>query len=644
MTPDVDIDFWIVVASMVVLSAPLISGILSALVPLRYSWLVSLTASFMLLLAVAGAVVLASTAGLEKPQHFSMPWFGLGGNTVSVGIFIDKYTVVMVLVVTIVSFFVHMYSAGYMAGDAAIRRYFVMLGFFTFTMLGIVLSDNLLVVFMCWELVGFSSYMLIGHWMELPEAAKASRKAYMMNRIGDLGFVAGLMIVYRNAGTFDITVLATQGLQGWEIAAALCIFVAIAAKSAQFPLFTWLPDAMAGPTPVSALIHAATMVAAGVFLLARIHFLFPPLALQVVTIAGLATALTGAAAALGHFDIKKILAYSTVSQLGLMVAALGAGAKDAAMLHLLTHAFFKAGLFLAAGAIIHTLHQAQMSTGETYDVQDIRNLGGLRKAMPVTFGVFLICGASLSGIPMFSGFQSKEAILSSILAGGDAVGMAVAALFLIATFLTVTYTFRLIWFAFIAERSGSASEVSWRNVPEVPFVMRFPMIVLALASLWWIVSLNPFSFSGWFTTGTASALTTVVSVGVVLGALAFAYLFFRNRSEPSRVADVLTNTFYLDALYAIVVTRPVGHLSALCARVDRKYIDGFLHGSAYIQVTLAHIVGWFDKAVVDGFVNLVARLTSWLGAFVRTFQSGNIHKYIFWAGMGLVLLTLYIVA
>src|SRR5690606_28554069 len=240
---------------------------------------------------------------------------------------------VMVLVVTIVSFLVHMYSAGYMAGDGSIRRYFIMLGFFTFTMLGIVLSDNLLILFMCWELVGFSSYMLIGHWMELPEAAQASRKAYMMFRVVDLGFVAGLMIVYRITGTFDISALAGTP-QGWTTIAALCFFLAIVAKSAQFPLLTWLPDAMAGPTPVSALIHAATMVAAGVFLLGRIHFMFPPPALMVVTVAGLATALTGAAAALGHFDIKKILAYSTVSQLGLMITALGAGAKDPALLHL----------------------------------------------------------------------------------------------------------------------------------------------------------------------------------------------------------------------------------------------------------------------------------------------------------------------
>jgi NADH-quinone oxidoreductase subunit L len=638
VSPDADIAYWIVAASMVVLLAPLASGILSALVPVRYSWLVSLTASFMLLVAVASAVVLIGCAGLSGVQHFTTTWFTLGGNEISAGILIDKYAVVMVLVVTIVSFLVHLYSAGYMAGDSSVRRYFVMLGFFTFTMLGIVLTDNLLMLFMCWELVGFSSYMLIGHWMELPEAAQASRKAYMMNRVGDLGFIAGLMIVYRNAGTFDISVLAGQSLQGWEMAAALCIFAAIVAKSAQFPLLTWLPDAMAGPTPVSALIHAATMVAAGVFLLARIHFLFPPAALQAVTIIGLITALTGAAAALGHYDIKKVLAYSTVSQLGLMVTALGVGAKDAAMLHLLTHAFFKAGLFLGAGAVIHTLHQAQVTTGETYDVQDIRNLGGLKKAMPVTFTVFLLCGASLSGIPMFSGFQSKEAILSHILSGQGSWGVLVAILFLLTAFLTIVYTFRLIWFVFIAEGGRQ-----WTSIPEVPFVMRFPMIVLALASLWWIVSLNPFSFSGWFMTGNATALATATSVAIAIAALAISFLFMRKKAVPTKAADILTNTFYLDNIFSVLVTRPVGQLSLLFIRIDRKYIDGFLHGAAYAQVTVAHVIGWIDKAIVDGVVNFVARLASWLGMFVRTFQSGNIQMYIFWAGMGLLLLTLYIV-
>jgi NADH-quinone oxidoreductase subunit L len=258
--------------------------------------------------------------------------------------------------------------------------------------------------------------------------------------------------------------------------------------------------------------------------------------------------------------------------------------------------------------------------------------------MPVTFTVFLLCGASLSGIPMFSGFQSKEAILSHILSGQGSWGVLVAILFLLTAFLTIVYTFRLIWFVFIAEGGRQ-----WTSIPEVPFVMRFPMIVLALASLWWIVSLNPFSFSGWFMTGNATALATATSVAIAIAALAISFLFMRKKAVPTKAADILTNTFYLDNIFSVLVTRPVGQLSLLFIRIDRKYIDGFLHGAAYAQVTVAHVIGWIDKAIVDGVVNFVARLASWLGMFVRTFQSGNIQMYIFWAGMGLLLLTLYIV-
>jgi NADH-quinone oxidoreductase subunit L len=265
-----------------------------------------------------------------------------------------------------------------LAGDPAFRQYFAMLGFFTFSMLGVVVADNLLFVFIFWELVGFSSYMLIGHWKEKPEAADAAKRAFLFNRVGDIGFLIGLMILWTHAGSFNITDLASfSGENTWMTAASLCIFCGAIGKSAQFPLFSWLPDAMEGPTPVSALIHAATMVAAGIFLLARIDFLFTPAALNVVVITGTLTALAGALSALVQHDIKKILAYSTISQLGLMVVALGAGAPEAAMLHLFTHAFFKACLFLAAGAVIHSLHQAQHKSHLSLDVQDIRNLGGL---------------------------------------------------------------------------------------------------------------------------------------------------------------------------------------------------------------------------------------------------------------------------
>lgn len=638
---------WIAVSALVVLSAPLLSGMLAAIIPLRYSWLVSLTSPLMLLFCVVGATMLYYHAGAQASYHVSIPWFSFGGNTVEAGLLVDKLTLVMVLVVSIVSFLVHLYSTGYMAGDTSIRKYFVMLGFFTFSMLGIVLADNLLLLFMFWELVGFSSYMLIGHWNEQPAAGIAAKKAYIMNRIGDLGFIIGLMIVYRHTGTFQLTSLMNDALLAWETAASLCFFMAIVAKSAQFPLFTWLPDAMAGPTPVSALIHAATMVAAGVFLLARIHFLFTPFSLGIVTAVGLITALAGAAAALTNYDIKRILAYSTVSQLGLMITALGAGAKDGAILHLFTHAFFKAGLFLAAGAIIHSLHQAQQGTHIHFDVQDIRNLGGLRKKLPLTFIVFLVCGASLAALPLFSGFQSKESILvSMMLWDGFSLPWKVLSiiLVLVTSFITVCYTFRLIWFAFIVPDAGRP--VAALSIAEVPFVMRFPMAVLATASLWWIVSLNPLNFSGWFMQGTTSLSATVLSLAVAFGALVTSFLYFRKRQSTGpekELAAAFVNTFYLDRMYNAVVTRPVWRLSLLLWKFDRKYIDGLLHGVAYVQVTLAHIVGWFDRAFIDGIINGVARVAGGLGAFTRSFQGGKVQLYIFWAGLGLVLLTLFII-
>lgn len=638
---------WIIISALVVLSAPLLSAVLAAIIPLRYSWLVSLTAPLMLLLCVVGATMLYYHAGTEASLHFSIPWFSLGDNPVEAGLLVDKLTLIMVVVVSTVSFLIHLYSTGYMAGDTSIRRYFVMLGFFTFSMLGIVLSDNLLLLFMFWELVGFSSYMLIGHWTEQAEAGHASKKAYLMNRIGDLGFIIGLMIVYHHTGTFQLTSLMNETLPTWETAASLCFFLAIVAKSAQFPLLTWLPDAMAGPTPVSALIHAATMVAAGVFLLARIHFLFTPLSLGIVCATGLATALAGAAAALTNYDIKRILAYSTVSQLGLMITALGAGAKEGAVLHLFTHAFFKAGLFLAAGAIIHSLHQAQLGTGERFDVQDIRNLGGLRKKLPLTFVVFLTCGASLAALPLFSGFQSKESILASMMiSNGYALPLKVltVTLVLVISFITVGYTFRLIWFAFVVPDAGRPAATL--SISEVPFVMRFPMVVLALASLWWIVSPNPLSFSGWFTKGAGSMPATALSLLVALGALCSFFLYFRKRpaaGPENRFGAAFAHAFYLDRMYNAVVTRPVERLSVMLSSFDRRYIDGILHGAAYAQVTLAHIIGWFDRTFIDGTVNGVARVAGSLGAFTRSFQGGKIQLYIFWAGLGIVLLTLFLI-
>ncbi len=552
----------------------------------------------------------------------------------------------MLLVVSLISFLVNFYSTGYMAGDPDLKRYFGMLGFFTFSMLGIVVADSLLLIFVFWELVGFSSFMLIGHWKEKPKAADAAKRAFLFNRVGDVGFMIGLMIIWTHAETFDLSTLSASSQSiSWQTAASLFVFCGVIGKSAQFPLFTWLPDAMEGPTPVSALIHAATMVAAGVFLLARVHFLFTPYALDIVAVTGCLTALIGAFAALVQNDIKKILAYSTISQLGFMVLAAGAGAPEAAMLHLITHAFFKACLFLAAGAVIHALHQAQRQSHINFDVQDIRNLGGLYRKLPVTFIVFIVSGSALAGLPFFSGFLSKDAILTSLMLWKGSVfswrwlifGSAFAV-----SFVTVLYTFRMIWSVFQGEEKSTAN----LSILEPPLSMRVPMVTLGLASLWIIVSPNPFDFSGWiyngFHPGPGSEhlhvdSISIVSAAWVLLALGLAYMIKRIPLKSS----LLLNAFYLNSLYKIAFETPFIQLGEITARTDKKWIDGFLHTAAYFQLIVAHVAGWFDRAVIDGVVHGAASLAKGVGSVTRSFQGGKIQLYIFWAIFAVIIFIIW---
>lgn len=570
-------------------------------------------------------------------------WFTAAGITFHGGILLNTVSGLMLMVVSFISFLVHIYSTGYMAGDADIRRYFAMLGFFTFAMLGIVVSDNLLLIFIFWELVGFSSYMLIGHWNQKPEAADAAKRAFILNRIGDAGFLIGLMILWSASHTFDLYQLTTVATpNSWQTAASLCIFCGVIGKSAQFPLFTWLPDAMEGPTPVSALIHAATMVAAGVFLMARVHFLFTPYALDVVVITGCVTALLGALAALAQYDIKKILAYSTISQLGLMVTAMGIGSPEAAILHLFTHAFFKANLFLAAGAVIHSLHQAQHQSHTHFDVQDTRNLGGLQKKLPFTYVIFLCSGSSLAGLPFFSGFLSKDAILSAMVAwkGGDlSWRWGIAAATFAVTFLTAVYTFRMIWSIFRGDEKFTRD----LSVVEPPPAMRAPMALLAVTSLWMIVSWNPFDFGGWIyralhaAENVHSISLSFISALWVLLAVWVAYVT-RERVFTSRL---LSESFYFDRLYRFIVEPRVFQIARATERMDKKWIDGFLHTSAYLQLMTAHVIGWFDHAIIDGLVNGVARLAKGTGSLTRTLQGGKIQLYIFWSIFSIIIFIIW---
>jgi NADH-quinone oxidoreductase subunit L len=617
------------------LFVPLFSFVISILIHERYSWVVSLLSSLLLLSSVVTSGILLFSFFNEPEMLLQYEWFTINQTSLSANLLLSPSSRVMLFVVSIISFLVHLYSIGYMAGDMDIKRYFAMLGFFTFSMQGIVLADSLLVMFLFWELVGFSSYMLIGHFMMNERAGTASKKAFIINRIGDVGFIVGLMIVWNYGGTFDLSELAHGIKPGqWQTAASLCLFCGVIGKSAQFPLFTWLPDAMEGPTPVSALIHAATMVAAGVYLMSRVFFLFSTTALAVVAIIGALTSLIGALAALSQFDIKKILAYSTMSQLGLMLMAMGVGLVNEALLHLFTHAFFKACLFLCAGAVIHSLHQAQHESHVDFDVQDIRNLGGLATQMRVTFITFLISTASLAGIPFFSGFLSKEAIITAIVSHNNLLSWIVLVFILATSFLTVLYSFRLIWYTFLAKGTKTQS----LQTLEVPYAMRIPMVVLAASSLWFMFSWNPFQFAGWIITLKHHQSSWGLTIGSILWvsfALLAGYYLFRRRNATA--SKILRHAFHLDTAYSYVAQRSASLTSALASYTDTKVIDRSIHLITYAQVTIAHVVGWIDRTFVDGFVHFIARIPPTFGSLFRGLQDGKIQVYIFWSAFAIII-------
>jgi NADH-quinone oxidoreductase subunit L len=619
---------------------PLFSFLVSLLISDRYAWSVSLIGPFFMLISSICSLVVLFNVWDYTPYAASTIWFSTGHHAFTAGVFLNNMSALMLAVVALISFLVHLYSIGYMAGDEGEKRYFGMLGLFTFSMFGIVLADNLLLIFVFWELVGFSSYMLIGHWKEKPEAASASKKAFILNRVGDAGFLVGLMILWTTGAGFAVseTPLADETLL--NTMAGICIFCGVIGKSAQFPLSNWLPDAMEGPTPVSALIHAATMVAAGVYLLARVFNIFTPDALLLIAIVGIVTALMASLSALVQNDIKKILAYSTISQLGLMITAVGAGSWEAAMLHLFTHAFFKACLFLCAGSVIHVLHHAQLQSHLHFDVQDVRNLGGLRKKLPFTFFAVLVSGSSLAGIPFFSGFISKEAILTTLYSWkGDAFNVRWI-IFLLAfavSFLTVLYIVRFAYRIFM----GPETATKPLSFSEAPKIMRAPIALLAVCSLWFIISYNPLDSGGYFFPGDVphSAGLTLFSVVWILLALGVAlYLSSKDRWFQS---PLLNKSFYLDDAQKYLIASPTLYLSQFTMKVDRKWIDGAIHALAYVQVTASHLAGWWDKAIVDGTVNGIATFSRLIGSFTRSFQGGKIQLYVFWSLFTIVIFLIW---
>ncbi|MBF9255365.1 NADH-quinone oxidoreductase subunit L [Pontibacter sp. 172403-2] len=652
--------------------------------------------------------------------HTRITWFSLPAvftANFTAGILIDNLTVLMLVLVTFISTLVQLFSVGYMHGDKGYSRYFAYLGLFTFSMLGIVLVDNLLLLFMFWELVGFSSYLLIGFWFERPAATAASKKAFLLNRVGDIGLLLGLFAFYTCFRTFDLEALRTLVTAGhwtgngfilgytlngqpWLLElspllltlAGLGLFMGCVGKSAQFPLQVWLPDAMQGPTPVSSLIHAATMVAAGVYLLARCYAFFTVDALTVIAFIGAITALVGAIVALTQYDIKAVLAFSTISQLGYMVMGMGTGAYSASIFHLTTHAFFKAALFLNAGIIIHAMHRGlHRSHPFTHlDPQDIRNMGGLRKILPLTFYTYLLTTAALVGLPLFSGFLSKDAILSGSWAwaqtmsrGGNLLYFVVPVIGFAVVLLTAFYMARHMWFIFFGSFRASfeVRELRLSAKKEIENVMALPVILLAILSLGIFFSLNPLSISGsWFLQGISleapgtkytlladNLVQAVLAQGeanhtlhIVFGVfstllgvagISFAISKYKNkpqealwRQEPEGAfARLSYHQFYLNSIYTVAFIKPVLLLARSVYRIDKRVIDYTLNFGSKLLVVFAKIVSWFDRLVVDGLVWLVAALSKLVGGLGRNLQNGKVQSYYAYSLFGFILIILYIV-
>lgn len=591
-----------------------------------------------LLSFIAAVMVFITLLGLPEDSRSitidAFTWIKAGSFTANMSFLIDPLSSIFLLIITGVGFLIHVYSIGYMHDDSGFNRFFSYLNLFVFFMLLLVMGSNYLVMFIGWEGVGLCSFLLIGFWFKNQSYNDAANKAFIMNRIGDLGLLLGILLIFINFGTINYTnvaVFAPNHSTETLTLITILLFVGAMGKSAQIPLYTWLPDAMAGPTPVSALIHAATMVTAGIYMIARNNVLYTlsPISMQLVMIVGLVTAIFAATIALKQTDIKKVLAYSTVSQLGLMFLALGLGAFTAGIFHMATHAFFKALLFLGAGSVIHAL------SGE----QDMRNMGGLRKYLPITFATFLIGVLAISGIPPFAGFFSKDEILANAFAYNPVIwGLA-----LFASLLTAFYMFRLLYLTFFGDVRANNQVMG--HIHESPKSITVPLICLAVLSAvggfmgipevlggshWLNNYLSPvFAQSKALVEShhhlshtTEYALMALVVV-LTLAIIIFAYSkYVKKKHVPvadenlSSAAKLLTNKYYVDELYNAIIVKPLYWISNI--------FDIFIE-----RLGIDKIVNAFGGSVIEG------------GKVTRVSQSGSIGYYIFLMVLGVALILIY---
>ncbi|MEL6253168.1 MAG: NADH-quinone oxidoreductase subunit L [Bacteroidota bacterium] len=677
--------------------AALLLPLISCLCLLFFSHKLPRKGDLLAILAIGSSFILSliilfstSTKGLH---HVRLSWLELQSQEqlyrFTVGLRIDWLCAMMMSLISGIAFLVHVFSVEYMKGDPNYGRYWAYLGLFCFSMLGLVMADNLLLIFMFWEAVGLSSYFLIGFWYGKDAPARAAQKAFIVNRVGDAGFLLGLMVLFSMFATLDLEALSQLFLNSsfenglwqsqillengeiiqhslpiiWLSIMGFLLFLGTIAKSAQFPLQIWLPDAMEGPTPVSALIHAATMVAAGVYLLARIFIFLSEEVLFIVALIGAITAFMAAVAAMTQWDIKRVLAYSTISQLGYMVMGMGLGAYNMALFHLFTHAFFKAALFLVAGIVIHQLAHSDrklLALGFIPPSQDMHNMGGLRKSMPRTFILYMIPMLALAGVPFFSGFLSKDGILLAAWEQSIRLGGAyylVAALGFLSAGLTAFYMARhailIFW--------GKSRE----GAPKDPaMLMLLPVAILGIGSLGFVFSLNPVDgSSSWFiehllvpntvlpqrlgtimqTSGEGHVFIGIISTLIAFTGLGLGYWQFQKNEGKDlfpigeRLKNISFNHFYLDRIYHLLIIKPGLWLAKYADLFDQKVVDGIVKGISVSQVheekelpSLAAFSRKFDEGIIDGIVRGIVGFFAGMGRRLRHFQSGQVQQYLIW--------------
>ncbi len=616
-------------------------------------------------------------------------WIVAGDLNVSVNLLVDPLSTIMLLVVTGVGFVIHVYSLGYMHGDPSYPRFFTYLNLFMLSMLILILADNFLLMFVGWEGVGLCSYLLIGFWYEKKSASDAGKKAFIVNRVGDAGFLLGMFLIWVLTGSLTYSEVFKEAPQlsaAGASAIGLLLFIGAMGKSAQIPLYVWLPDAMEGPTPVSALIHAATMVTAGVYMVARSSHIYvmggaiplpflgleiPPV-LEVIAVVGALTALMAATIGLVQNDIKRVLAYSTVSQLGFMFMALGVGAFTAGIFHLMTHAFFKGLLFLGSGSVIHALHHAPVD-----QQQDMRYMGGLRTKMPVTYWTFVIGAVAIAGVPPLAGFWSKDEILANAFFTGH---FPIWAIGTVAAFMTAFYMFRLIFMTFHGEMR--VDHHAREYIHESPASMTVPLVILAILSViggiipgfppegGWIhgflapslatlggghaaadprlifVSTVAEGTNGGGHGGPAAVLLVVLATAVALGGIALAwYMYIRRPATPDRLASqfpglyrTFLNKYYVDEFYQTYIVEPIYRLMNFLWDFDAKVVDGAVNGSSLVTLVTSRFSGIFDLQTVDGAVNGTGSVIRFFSQALKFIQSGMVQNYIFFMLIGLFLM------